>query len=225
MSDASNIEIDRMNARAQHLRAERGELGEQEIELPDVPYRLREGDEVAFIAQHHPDGERRVENGARGEITSIDTDRQQVSVLTDDARQVIVGGDALESLRLSYAQHIYRKIGATVDRSVAVTGSWQTSQEGAYVQASRARNGTDWHVSREDLGTEGLDAEHVTRLAETMRASRAQIPSIVYRALSPEQPDDIGRGDDVGWELERSTTRQLAREPSIHHEEGISQSL
>jgi|CZKG01.1.fsa_nt_gi conjugative relaxase-like TrwC/TraI family protein len=225
MSDASNVEIDRMNARAQHLRAERGELGEQEIELPDVPYGLREGDEVAFITQHYPDGERRVENGTRGEITNIDTTRQQVSVLTDDAREVMVAGDDLESLRLSYAQHIYRKIGATVERSVAVTGGWQTSQEGAYVQASRARQGTDWHVAREDLGTEGLDPERVTRLSETMRASRAQIPSIVYRMISPEQPDDVGRADEVGRELERSTTRQLAREPSIHQDEGISQSL
>jgi hypothetical protein len=112
-----------------------------------------------------------------------------------------------------------------VERSVAVTGGWQTSQEGAYVQASRARKGTDWHVAREDLGSEGLDAERVTRLAETMRASRAQIPSIVYRAISPKQPDDIGRADEVGRELERSTTRQLAREPSIHQDQGIGQSL
>ncbi len=44
-----------MNARAQHLRAERGELGEREVELPDVAYGLREGDRVAFIAQHRPE--------------------------------------------------------------------------------------------------------------------------------------------------------------------------
>jgi conjugative relaxase-like TrwC/TraI family protein len=225
MSDASNVEIARLNARAQHLRAERGELGAEEVELPDVAYGLREGDEVTFITQHYPPGERRIENGARGEVTSIDTTRQQVRVLTEDAREVLVSGDQLESLRLSYAQQIYRKIGATVDRSVVVTGGWQTSQEGAYVQASRARHGTDWHVAREDLGTEGIDADRVTRLSETMRASRAQIPSILYRALTPTPPDDVGRADEVGRELERSTTRQLAREPAIHQEEGISQSL
>ncbi len=60
MSDASTTEIDRMNARAQHLRAERGELGEQEIPLPSVAYGVREGERVAFIAQHRPEGERRV---------------------------------------------------------------------------------------------------------------------------------------------------------------------
>lgn len=185
MSDASNTEIDRMNARAQHLRAERGELGEQQVELPSVPYGLREGDRVAFTAQHHPDGERRIENGTRGEVTHVDTDQQHVSIRTDGAREITVSGEDLENVRLSYAQHVYRQQGATVDRSIVVTGGWQTSQEGAYVQASRAREGTDWHVAREDLGTEGIDAERVTRLSETMRASRAQIPSIVYHAITP----------------------------------------
>ena len=56
MSDASTGEIDRMNARAQHLRAERGELGEQEVDLPDVSYGLREGDRVAFVSQYRPRG-------------------------------------------------------------------------------------------------------------------------------------------------------------------------
>ena len=73
-----------------------------------------------------------------------------------------------------------------MQRAVVVTGGWQTSQEGAYVQASRAREGTDWHVAREDLGTEGVDAERVGRLAELMRASRAQLPSLAFRAAIPE---------------------------------------
>ena len=50
IADASNREIDRLNARAQHLRAERGELGADELgadELPlsSVHYGLRQGDE------------------------------------------------------------------------------------------------------------------------------------------------------------------------------------
>ena len=39
----------------------------------------------------------------------------------------------------AYAQHVYRQQGATVDRSVVVTGGWQTSKESAYVEATRAR--------------------------------------------------------------------------------------
>jgi ATP-dependent exoDNAse (exonuclease V) alpha subunit len=216
MSDASTAEIDRMNARAQHLRAERGELGDTEVELLDVAYGLREGDRVAFIAQHRPDGERRVENGTRGEIVGVDPDDQRVKVLTDGAREVTVDGEDLESLRLSYAQHLYRQQGATVDRAVVVTGGWQTSQEGAYVQASRARNGTDWHVAREDLGTEGVDAERVGRLSEMMRASRAQLPSVAFRAVT------AGADTDVGEELQRSTARQLTPDTAIQQDTGIA---
>jgi ATP-dependent exoDNAse (exonuclease V) alpha subunit len=214
MSDASTAEIDRMNARAQHLRAERGELGETEVELPDVAYGLRERDRVAFIAQYHPDGEHRVENGTRGEIVGVDPDDQRVKVLTDGAREVTVGGEDLESLRLSYAQHLYRQQGATVDRAVVVTGGWQTSQEGAYVQASRARNGTDWHVAREDLGTEGVDAERVGRLSEMMRASRAQLPSVAFRAVTGDT--------DVGEELQRSTARQLTPDTGRQQDTGMA---
>jgi hypothetical protein len=46
IADASNQEIDRLNARAQHLRAERGELGHQEITLPNVHYGLRDAPRV-----------------------------------------------------------------------------------------------------------------------------------------------------------------------------------
>jgi conjugative relaxase-like TrwC/TraI family protein len=219
MSDASTAEIDRMNARAQHLRAERGELGEQEVQLPGVAYGLREGDRVAFISQHHPEGERRIENGTRGEIIDLDVERQRVSVLTDGARAVTVGGDDLERVRLGYAQHLYRQQGATVERSVVVTGGWQTSQEGAYVQASRARHGTDWHVAREDLGSEGLDAERIMRLSQAMRASHAQLPSIVYRAITPDPPNDIARG------LQRSTARQLAPDPGVQIDTGMGAGL
>jgi conjugative relaxase-like TrwC/TraI family protein len=219
MSDASTGEIDRMNARAQHLRAERGELGEQEVPLPGVAYGVREGDRVAFIAQHRPEGERRVENGTRGEIVGVNVDRQRVSVLTDGAREVTLGGAELESLRLAYAQHLYRQQGATVQRAVVVTGGWQTSQEGAYVQASRARDGTDWHIARDDLGTGGVDADRVGRLAELMRASRAQLPSLAFRAIT------ASIGADVGEELQRSTARQLTPEDSLERDAGMGAGL
>lgn len=216
MSDASTTEIDRMNARAQHLRAERGELGESEVQVPGTPYGLREGDRVAFISQHHPENQRRVENGTRGEILTVDSEQERVRVLTDGAREVTVEGEDLASLRLAYAQHLYRQQGATVERAVVVTGGWQTSQEGAYVQASRAHAGTEWHIAREDLGSEGLDAERVDRLAEMMRSSRAQVPSLAYRALTGAEQSDTGQ------ELERSTERQFAREDELQRDVGMA---
>jgi len=93
-------------------------------------------------------------------------------------------------VRLAYAEHIYRKQGATVDRAVVLTGGWQTSKESAYVEASRARHGTDWYLSREDLGTDGPDTDRTTCLADRMNHTRAQMPSLAYEDLfNPYDPD------------------------------------
>ncbi len=179
IADASNQEIDRLNARAQHLRAQRGELGHQEIPLPGVHSGLREGDLIAFIAQHRPPGQPRVENGTRGQVIAIH-ERGLTVTLDGSQRRVKIASEDLESLRLAYAQHVYRQQGATVDRSVVLTGGWQTSKETAYVEATRARRGTDWFIARDDLGAEGQDAVRIAHLAQKMANSRAHIPSLAH---------------------------------------------
>ena len=190
IADASNQEIDRLNARAQHLRAQRGELGHHETPLPGVHYGLREGDLIAFTAQHRPRGQPRVENGTRGQVSAIH-ERGVTVTLDGSQRRVQLAGEDVESLRLAYAQHVYRQQGATVARSVVLTGGWQTSKETAYVEATRARHGTDWYIAREDLGEEGQDAARITRLAQQMCNSRTKTPSLAH----PELPDpEYGRG-------------------------------
>jgi ATP-dependent exoDNAse (exonuclease V) alpha subunit len=190
IADASNKEIDRLNARAQHLRAQRGELGHHEIPLPSVHYGLREGDLIVFTTQHRPPGQPRVENGTRGQVTNIH-ERGVTLTLDGSQRKVQLAGEDLDSLRLAYAQHVYRQQGATVERSVVLTGGWQTSKETAYVEATRARHGTDWFIARDDLGTEGQDPQRITRLTQQMCNSRAQTPSLAH----PELPDpEWGKG-------------------------------
>jgi ATP-dependent exoDNAse (exonuclease V) alpha subunit len=183
IADASNVEIDRLNARAQHLRDERGELGPRETYPTDTHYGIREHDHVAFIAQHKPPGQPRVENGTRGEVTNIGRDGTLTLTLDGSGREITVAGAEIDSLRLAYAQHVYRQQGATVERSVVLTGGWQTSKESAYVQATRARNGTDWHIARDQLGQEGQDPDRITRLAARMNRSRAHTPSVIHREI------------------------------------------
>jgi conjugative relaxase-like TrwC/TraI family protein len=185
IADASNVEIGRLNARAQHLRDERGELGPRETYPTDTHYGIREGDHVAFISQHRPAGQPRVENGTRGEVTNIGRDGTMTLTLDGSNREITLAGKEIDSLRLAYAQHVYRQQGATVERAVVLTGGWQTSKESAYVQATRARNGTDWHIARDQLGDEGQDAERITRFAERMSQSQEHTPSIAYQ----ETPD------------------------------------
>ena len=181
IADSTNKEIDRLNARAQHLRAQRGELGPDELPLSSVHYGLRQGDRVAFIAQHRPQGQPRVENGTRGQVTNIDQEGTLTLALDGSDRRLQIARQDAESLRLAYAQHVYRQQGATVDRAVVLTGGWQTSRESAYVQATRARHGTDWYLARDQLGEEGQDPDQITRLAGRMTRSRAHTPSVTHR--------------------------------------------
>jgi len=184
IADASNREIDRLNARAQRLRAQRGELASHELPLASVHYGLCEGDHVAFIAQHRPRGQARVENGTRGEVTKIEQDGTLALKLDGSDRLVrLAGEDGGVSLRLAYAQHVYRQQGATVDRAIVLTGSWQTSKETAYVEATRARHGTDWYVARDQLGIDGQDPDLITRFAERMTQSRAHTPSVIHQEI------------------------------------------
>ncbi len=185
ISDASNKEIHRLNARAQHYRSERGELGELEVQVPGVHYGVREGDRVAMIDQHHEPGVERIENGARGEVLRVSEAGEVLIDFDVTGQRRTLAGDELARLRLGYAQHIHRAQGATVTRTLVVTGGWQTSKEPAYVEASRARRGTDWYVSRDDLGLEGHDTDRIKRLAQNMSRSHAQTPSLAY----PELPD------------------------------------
>ncbi len=195
ISDASNKEIDRMNARAQHYRAARGELGDVEVQVPGVHYGLRAGDRVALIAQHRQQGMARIENGERGEVLAIEPNGAAL-VEFDSGERCGFAGEELEHVRLGYAQHIHRAQGATVTRTLVVTGGWQTSKEPAYVEASRARRGTDWFLAREDLGVEGQDSERIARLAQRMSESRAQVPSLEYAEL-PDIRNGPGFRDPV----------------------------
>jgi ATP-dependent exoDNAse (exonuclease V) alpha subunit len=185
ISDASNQEIHRLNARAQHYRAQRGELGELEAEVPGVHYGIRQGDRVAMIEQHHQPGAERIENGSQGEVLQVTPAGEALIEFDVTGRQRTLAGDDLGRVRLGYAQHIHRAQGATVTRTIVVTGGWQTSKEPAYVEASRARQGTSWFVNRQDLGTEGHDTDRIQRLATNMRRSHAQTPSLAH----PELPD------------------------------------
>jgi ATP-dependent exoDNAse (exonuclease V) alpha subunit len=117
-------------------------------------------------------------------VTDVHERDDSLTVTLDGSgRQVKLGGDQLENLRLAYAQHVYRQQGATVERSVVVTGGWQTSREIAYVQASRARDGTEWFLAGEELGVDDQDERRVEQLAAKMRNSRAHTSSLQHREL------------------------------------------
>jgi len=196
ISDASNKEIARLNARAQHHRIERGELGGLELDVPGTHYGIRSGDRIAMIDQHYEPGEQRIENGSMGVVLNVTADGEAEVEFDVTGQKRVLRGEDLSRLRLAYAQHIHRAQGATVRRTLVITGGWQTSKEPAYVEASRAREGTDWYVNRRELGLEGQDPGRIERFAAAMRRSRQQTPSLAHGDVAieiDERPRDRGR--------------------------------
>jgi conjugative relaxase-like TrwC/TraI family protein len=203
MTDASNAEVDALNLRVQALRLERNELSTP-IELPASGHRLYTGDRVCWTASMPVGGELRIENGVRGVVMYIDPEKPLALIDVDGgSRSVEVTGESLGLLRLGYAGHVYRQQGSTVDHAIVVTGGWQTSRESAYVEASRAREGADWFVAREELDGD-IDAQRVDHLASLMRISRAQHASLAYELEPVAGTPDLGLGIEVaaGHEIE-----------------------
>ena len=128
-----------------------------------------------------------MENGTRGEITRLHPNGGATIALDGSDRRITLAAEDLDALRLAYAQHVYRQQGATVERAIVLTGGWQTSKETAYVEATRARQRTDWYLAHDDLDQDGHDPQRTTRLAERMRNSRRQTPSIAHQ--EPYTPD------------------------------------
>ena len=200
LSDASNVEVERLNARAQHLRGELGQLGDLEVQHPEVPYGFREQDRVIFAEQHRPAGQPRVENGALGSVSHLAEDGTLSVILDGSGRRIDLVDDDLTHVRLAYAQHISKQQGATVTRAFALTGGWQTSRETSYVEATRARDGCEWFIAREDLGDEGCDVSRIKDLAVRMGRSRSQAASLDY---------DVNAEPDTGMTTEVEHTRLL----------------
>jgi conjugative relaxase-like TrwC/TraI family protein len=206
LTDASNLELHRLNARAQHHRIARGELGDRELELRSVPYSLRHGDRVAFTAQHRPPGERRVENGSRATITAI-VDRGLEVELDGTGRRVTLDRADAEKLRLNYARHIYREQGATLERAIVITGGWQTNRQATYVEASRARHRTEWFLARDELGHQGQDPDRIQRLAEHIRQTRAHSTTLNHHPVDYDLLERPGLSPELNRPRLPSLTR------------------
>jgi conjugative relaxase-like TrwC/TraI family protein len=215
LTDASNVELDRINVLAQERRAQAGDLGAHQVELPGRPYGLAPGDEIIFTSAHYQPGQERVENGTLGTILDTGKDNQvTIETKGPDQREVNVRTDEFSDLRLAYAQHVYKAQGRTVDQAFVLTGGWQTDRERAYVALTRARDRTDIYVSREDLGEQGMDAGAIERFADAIAQSRAQQPSIAtgldrdradqrereagLARVSDNQPEQGGPGPALG---------------------------
>ena len=213
LTDASNEELDRINAMAQEHRAANGELGQDRVALPDRPYGVVAGDQVIFTASLTPPGQERVHNGTLGTVLST-TNEGQLTIQTHGAKQreVSVNTGEFNDLRLGYAQHVYKAQGMTAEHTLTLMGGWQTDRERAYVALTRARERTDIYASREDLGEQGMDAEAIERLGQAMAESNAQQASTTRPELDRRRGAEPQSKRGTHAERKNVTDRAIERE-------------
>jgi conjugative relaxase-like TrwC/TraI family protein len=227
ITDASNKERDQINAMAQERRAQAGELGAHTVELPGKPYGLRAGDQIIFTAKYPLPGQERIKNGITATVIDTNRDEPRVTIKTNEhePREVQVDTSKFSDLSLSYAVHVNKAQGITTETSGILIGSWQTDKEHAYVTVSRAREETQIHVSREDLGEQGLDTGAMERLAEKMKRSRAQQATITKNIAdrSPERQQTAERENEHPQPERASERLRAKRRPQdrVADEDGI----
>ena len=182
VSQTSNERLDALNARAQAIRAQAGELGDSEVPLAGRPYGVRAGDEVQI--RHpvaHPELGR-VSNGTTGKVLDVDAAGQSARLALSDGREAVFAQELLDQaqVRLAYVQHPFPAQGVTVDTGHVIVGEHATA-EGSYVALTRARQCTHLYAALGRLDELGPDTDRetvVAALAKRMGRSEPEIPSI-----------------------------------------------
>jgi conjugative relaxase-like TrwC/TraI family protein len=195
VAQTSNERLDGLNARAQALRIQDGQLAEQQVALAGRPYGLRSGDEIVLrAASTHPELGA-VRNGTHGTVVDVDDAGRHATLAFADGRQARWDRDQLDaaSVRLAYVSHTFPAQGQTVDRAHVIADPL-ADQNGTYVALTRAREQTRIYASVQRLspGDEHRPEGRPDRpalleaLSEQLGRSTVEAPSIAV-ALAHEQ--------------------------------------
>ncbi|SOE74836.1 DNA helicase/exodeoxyribonuclease V, alpha subunit [Streptomyces sp. OV198] len=115
---------------------------------PDLPEKrfggrvFRVGDKVTQIRNNYEKGENGVFNGTVGVVTSLDSEEQRLTVLTDEDEEVPYDFDELDELAHAYAVTIHRSQGSEYPAVVipVTTGAWMMLQRNLlYTAVTRAK--------------------------------------------------------------------------------------
>ncbi len=185
VAQTSNEHLDELNARAQAIRHQHGELGDRGLPLTGRPYALRPGDhiQIRHPIEHEQLG--RIPNGTTGQVLDLDADHQQATVRLDDGRRArLTQAQADEaSIRLAYVQHPFPAQGHTTDTTHLIICEHAT-QEGCYVALTRARHHTHIHAVNPHRQLEQLelgqppDEDPLAQLAQQMSRAEPELASI-----------------------------------------------
>jgi len=179
VAETSNEQLDALNARAQAIRLQDGEIAADSVPLTGRPYGLSDGDEVVVRAPiQHPDlGP--IRNGVSGQVIGIDVEAGTATLRLSDGREAAFDRGLLDAgqVRLAYVSHPFPAQGRTTDTTHVITGPLSTA-EGSYVALTRAREHTQLYASSEQLELPEDREQAITALAERLGRSEPDLPSI-----------------------------------------------
>jgi conjugative relaxase-like TrwC/TraI family protein len=192
VAQTSNEHLDALNARAQAIRAQHGELGGQEVALLGRPYGLRAGDEIQIRRPVTHPQLGRVTNGTTARVVDVDdmvVGGAATLALADD-RHGLFDKALLDAgqVRLAYVQHPFPAQGQTVDTCHVICSEHATA-EGSYVALTRARATTRIYAGWDRLDELSPDSDRetvVAAVAGRLGRTEPELPSIAF-PLAHEQ--------------------------------------
>ncbi len=222
IAQSTNEHLDELNARAQAIRHQAGELGHEALDLDARPYRLYPGDEVQIRHTIHHDEHGALRNGTTGRIADVDREGDEATLRLSDGRQLTLDRVQINQadVRLAYAQHPVPAQGQTTDTADLIVAEHAT-REGSYVALTRARERTEIYAAVDDQDLE-ISQDQLASLAEHMSRTEPEIPSI-DTPLAHETAATTGHELEARGErdFELGYARENNTEPEAEHDLGF----
>jgi conjugative relaxase-like TrwC/TraI family protein len=177
IAQTSNDHLDELNARAQAIPHQHGELGPESLSVPGRPYELHPRDEVQIRRTIRHPGHGQLRNGTTAQIADIDPAAHTLTLRLADGHEVTLEREqaARADLRLAYVQHPFPAQGQTTDTAHLIIAEHATG-EGSYVALTRAREQT--HIHAAGTADEPSDPDRLQALSERMSRTEPELPSI-----------------------------------------------
>jgi conjugative relaxase-like TrwC/TraI family protein len=193
ITQTSNDHLDELNARAQAIRREHGELGAEKLPLPGRPYDLSPGDEIQLRSSiSHPE-HGLLRNGTTADVVDIDPNRHSAQLRLGDGRHVDLAAEDIHQadVRLGYVQHPFLAQGTTTDSTHVIIADHPT-QEGTYVGLTRAREHTHVYAATAELDPA---REALPQLAERVAQTDDDVPSLAHELAGTRGATGATSGD------------------------------
>ena len=177
IAQTSNEHLDELNARAQAIRRQHRQLGQESLDVPGRPYELHAGDQVQVRHTiRHPD-HGQLRNGTAALVAEVDPRNGTLDLRLADGTEIRLDDQQLADadLRLAYVQHPFPAQGHTTDTAHLIIAT-NPSREGTYVALTRARDET--HLYAADTTDRPAEVDQLQELADRISRTEPELPSI-----------------------------------------------